>query len=151
MASILALAAVAVVAGARSFAAIGAWAADAPQHLLALLGARLDPRQGRYVAPDEATVRRVTGRLDGDVLADVIGAWLNRQDRAEPEPEVRRATDSDRGGRQVPGGTFARTGGAGVHLLAAITHEDPIVLGQRQVPPGAGEISWFQPLPDTST
>ncbi|MFF4598155.1 hypothetical protein [Amycolatopsis sp. NPDC001319] len=33
-------------------------------------------------------------------------------------------------------GTFARVGGAGVHLLAAITHVDAIVLGQRQVPPG---------------
>ncbi|MFF4598154.1 hypothetical protein [Amycolatopsis sp. NPDC001319] len=43
MASILALAAVAVVAGARSFAAIGEWAADAPQHVLALLDTRLDP------------------------------------------------------------------------------------------------------------
>ncbi|KDO09078.1 hypothetical protein DV26_20315, partial [Amycolatopsis mediterranei] len=64
--SILALAAAAVVAGAQSFTAIGEWAADAPQSVLAALGARFDPRHARYAAPDEATVRRVAGRVDGD-------------------------------------------------------------------------------------
>src|SRR5689334_16811257 len=53
--SILLIAAAAVLAGARSFAAIGEWAADAPQHVLAVLGARFEERHGRYRAPDEAT------------------------------------------------------------------------------------------------
>jgi predicted transposase YbfD/YdcC len=146
--SILALAAAAVVAGAQSFTAIGEWAADAPQPVLAALGTRFDPRQARYAAPDEATVRRVAGRVDGDILDDVISSWLaghhtSTTDLAETAPAAI-AVD----GKSLRG-TFARTGGAGVHLLAAITHETATVLGQRQVPVGSSEITWFQPLLDT--
>ncbi|WP_432857187.1 transposase family protein [Amycolatopsis sp. CA-161197] len=134
VASILALAAVAVVAGARSFAAIGEWAADAPQHVLALLDTRLDPGQGRCIAPDEAIVRRVTSRLDGDILGDLISAWLTARHPTSPDPDTPPAAIAVDG--KSLRGTFARAGGAGVHLLAAITHVDAIVLGQRQVPPG---------------
>lgn len=146
--SILALAAAAVVAGAQSFTAIGEWAADAPQPVLAALGARFDPRQARYAPPDEATVRRLAGRVDGDLLDDVISSWLAHHDTdtidsAETAPAAV-AVD----GKSLRG-TFARTGGAGVHLLAAISHERATVLGQRQVPVGSSEIAWFQPLLDT--
>jgi hypothetical protein len=44
--AILALAAAAVPSGARSFAAIAEWAADAPQPVRAALGARHDPLTG---------------------------------------------------------------------------------------------------------
>src|SRR5882762_5797601 len=64
MCSILVIAAVAVCAGARSFAAIGEWAADAPQRVLAVLGARCDPRRGVYRAPGEATLRRALQAVD---------------------------------------------------------------------------------------
>src|SRR6266550_365456 len=64
--SILLIAAAAVCAGARSFTAIGEWALDAPQSVLARLAARHDPRLGRYVAPDEATLRRVLHRVDAE-------------------------------------------------------------------------------------
>ena len=145
--SILALAAAAVVAGAQSFAAIGEWAADAPQPVLAALGARFDARRSRYAAPDEATVRRVAGRLDGDVLDDVISSWLTSHDTPTTDPADTAPAAIAVDGKSLRG-TFARTGGAGVHLLAAITHETPIVLGQRQVPAGSSEITWFQPLLD---
>lgn len=59
--TILLITAAAVLTGARSFAAIGEWAADLPQHLLASLGARRDRRHGIYQAPTEATLRRVLG------------------------------------------------------------------------------------------
>jgi hypothetical protein len=68
LASILSLAAAAVAAGARSFTAIGEWAADAPQRVLARLGTRFDPRRDRHVAPDETTVRRVLSSIDGGSL-----------------------------------------------------------------------------------
>jgi predicted transposase YbfD/YdcC len=146
--SILALAAAAVVAGAQSFTAIGEWAADASQTVLAALGTRFDPAQNQYVAPDEATVRRVAGRVDGDILDDVISDWLTNHDANDPDladtAPVAIAVD----GKSLRG-TFARTGGAGVHLLAAITHDTATVLGQRQVPVGSSEITWFQPLLDT--
>lgn len=47
-----------------------------------------------------------------------------------------------------PGGTFARTGGAGVHLLSALTHQSGVVLGRQDVTVGTSEIAWMQPLLD---
>ncbi|MEV4055688.1 ISAs1 family transposase [Amycolatopsis sp. NPDC049688] len=51
-------------------------------------------------------------------------------------------------GRSPLRGTFARTGGAGVHLLSALTHQDGTVLAQQQVDAGTSEITWMQPLLD---
>jgi len=45
-------------------------------------------------------------------------------------------------------GTFARTGGAGVHLMAGITHGTGIVIGQRLVPEGSCEVTRFAPVLD---
>ena len=74
--SLLALTAAVVLAGARSFAVIGEWIADVSQRVLAELGARFDPGQDRYLAPEESTVRRLTQRIDGDVLDAAVSAWL---------------------------------------------------------------------------
>jgi hypothetical protein len=78
LAAMLVMAAVAVAAGACSIQAIWEWAADAPQWVLAALGARWDPRRGRYVAPGEATLRRVLGRVDGDHLDAVVSTRVQR-------------------------------------------------------------------------
>lgn len=69
--SILALAAVAVVAGARSSVAVGRWAAHAPAGVLAALGVRVDPRDGRFVVPP---------LLDGLDLSGALFtiAWVGR-------------------------------------------------------------------------
>jgi predicted transposase YbfD/YdcC len=159
--SLLALAAAAVLAGARSFAAIGEWIADAPQRVLAVLGARFDSRSNRYLAPEESTVRRLTQQIDGDLLDDAMHGWLlahhtisgtsevDLADRSDSAPMTAVAVDG-----KALRGTFPRTGGAGVHLLAAITHTtgqdrtDGIVLGQRQVEQKTSEIAWFAPLLD---
>jgi predicted transposase YbfD/YdcC len=143
--SILVVAAVAVAAGARSFAAIGEWAADVPQPLLKRLGTRFDVGRGRFVAPEESTIRRVVGLVNGDLLDVVIGAWsASRLPARDPvDPPVAVAVD----GKAVAG-TFGRAGGAGVHLLSVLRHEDGVVAGQRQVPTG-GEVAGFTSLLDT--
>ncbi|WP_240957714.1 transposase family protein, partial [Streptomyces barkulensis] len=53
--ALLTAAAAAVLAGAASITAIGEWIADAPQHVLALLGSRPDPppASGREVPPPD--------------------------------------------------------------------------------------------------
>jgi predicted transposase YbfD/YdcC len=140
--SILTIAASAVAAGARSFTAIGEWAVDAPQRVLASLGVRRCRRSGRYQAPDEATVRRALSIVDGDHLDAAISAWIRRQVSGQGTPEAI-AVD----GKSVRG-TFARTGGAGVHLLSAVTHQSGVVLGQQDVTVGTSEIAWMQPLLD---
>jgi DDE_Tnp_1-associated len=60
--AVLAVAVAAVLAGARSLAAIGEWAADAPGPVLAALGVRRDPLRRVYRPPGEATMRRVLAR-----------------------------------------------------------------------------------------
>jgi len=61
---VLGVAVCAVLAGAKSLAAIGEWASDAPGQVLAALGIRRDPLTGAFRPPAEATVRRVLARID---------------------------------------------------------------------------------------
>ncbi len=72
--AVLLVAASAVVAGARSYAAIGQWSANAPQHTLSRLGARVVGVLGVCVAPSAATIRRVIGLVCPGGLAGLTGA-----------------------------------------------------------------------------
>jgi DDE_Tnp_1-associated len=80
-----------LVCATGSLAAIGEWAADAPQPVLAALGARRDPLRRVWRPPAEATVGHVLARVDPDALDQVIGRWLADQ---QPPPAPGR-----RGGR----------------------------------------------------
>ncbi|MGI8310907.1 transposase family protein [Saccharopolyspora hattusasensis] len=79
-----------MAAGARSFTAIAEWAADSPQQVLSLLGVRRQPRTGGFRLPDEATIRRVLTRPDGDNLDSAISVWLRAHPAGEDDaaPEV---------------------------------------------------------------
>ena len=112
--AILAMAAAAVLAGARSMAAIAEWAADAPELIRVALGARHDGPT-HWVVPSEATIRRTLARLDAETLAEVIGAWL--ADRNRPDQRRRWVVAVD--GKTLRG---ARRDGRAVHLLAAMEH-----------------------------
>jgi predicted transposase YbfD/YdcC len=138
--SILVLAAAAVLAGARSIAAIAEWAADAPQPVRAALGTRRDPLTGHWVwaVPSETTIRRTLARLDAEALAAAIGAWLADRDRPS---QRRRAVAVD--GKTLRG---ANRDGRRVHLLAAMDHATRTVLAQREVHGAPGEVPAFQPL-----
>jgi hypothetical protein len=57
------------IAGSRSFAAIGQWAADAGPEVLTVLGAARG-------AAEESTFRRAFALVSLDVLDRVPGAWL---------------------------------------------------------------------------
>jgi predicted transposase YbfD/YdcC len=133
--SILALAAAAVVAGARSYVAVGQWAANAPMEVLGALQVRVDPRTGRFVVPDESTIRRTLQGCDGDQVDTVLGGWL--YPRLPPEQMI------------VDGKTLrgARAGdGRAVHLLAAMLGDTRAVIAQRQIPDKTNEITEFAPL-----
>src|SRR5450759_4847512 len=69
-APLLAMALAAVLAGARSFTAIGEWVADADPGVLARLGIAGARR------PCEATTRRALTRVDAELLDAVLGAWM---------------------------------------------------------------------------
>ncbi len=135
--AILAVAAAAVLTGARSMTAIAEWATDTPQPVRAALGARRDAPD-HWAVPAEATIRRTLARLDPDALATAIGAWL--ADRDHPHRR-RRALAVD--GKTLRG---ARCDGRQVHLLSAMEHTTRAVLAQRQVNGAPGEVPGFQPL-----
>ena len=135
--AILAMAAAAVLTGARSITAIAEWAADTPQPVRAALGARRDAPD-RWVVPAETTIRRTLTRVDPNLLAAVIGAWLADRDRPG---QPRRAVAVD--GKTLRG---ARCDGRQVHLLAAMNHTTRAVLAQCQVDGAPDEVPGFQPL-----
>jgi DDE_Tnp_1-associated len=147
--AILGLAAAAVLAGAKSLAAIGEWAADAPQPVRAALGARRDT-PGHFAVPAEATIRRTLARLDADALAAAVGAWLrvrdrHHHDRLETQQRQRRravAVDS----KTLRGARGAGADGRPVHLLACMDHATRAVLAQRQVGGAPEEVPAFAPL-----
>ncbi|SMD13554.1 hypothetical protein SAMN05661093_04880 [Kibdelosporangium aridum] len=70
------------------------------------------------------------------------GFWL------EPAGRTSRAGHQRRWTGKSLRGTFGRTGGAGVHLLAACTHDTGLVVGQRMVTPGQSELVWFPAVLD---
>jgi hypothetical protein len=98
-----------VLAGSRSFAAIGQWAADAGPDVLATLGADRGPAE-------ESTYRRAFALVSPDILDRVLGAWLHtRAVRAGGRlviaidgKTVRGAKDKAREGSASGRGTGAR-------------------------------------------
>jgi hypothetical protein len=128
--AILAMAAAAVLTGARSFAAIAEWAADTSQPIRAALGARHDPLAGGFLVPTETTIRRTLGRLDAHALAAAVGDWLVARDRHDhPAPAQRprqRAVAID--GKTLRGAHPPDGHSRPVHLLAAMEHTSRVVL-----------------------
>lgn len=141
--SLLAVAAAAVMSGARSLAAVGEWAADASQQVLAALGVRRHPRTGVYQAPHESTVRRGLQRVDADALDDAISVWLSHRRPGAGDGVEGIAVD----GKTVRG---ARDRGdeqsRAPYLLAALSHRDGTVLAQRAVDGKSNEITAVRPL-----
>ena len=133
--AVLALAVCGVLAGCRSFTAIGEWAANASEHVLSALGVGACP-------PCESTIRRALQRLDGDALDAAVGRWAAA--RTEPPTGRRRVVAID--GKTVRGS--AGPGQDARHLLAAIDHRSGVVLGQVDVAGKTNEIPMFRSLCD---
>src|SRR3984885_9015021 len=126
LAGLLAAGIAAVIAGSRSSAAIGQWAADAGPDVLAALGAERGPGE-------EATSRRAFPLVSADVLDRVLGAWLHtRAVRAGGRLVI--AID----GKTVRGAKSK--GGKAPHLVAALAHGIGAVLGQVAVDEKSNEI-----------
>ena len=157
VAVVLTLCAAAVVAGMASFTAIAGWATDVPAEVLVkLYGRRCDP-------PSKATIWRVVTGADAATVDAVIGAWLLAQAAArdtaardvvagevvvpETDREAPELSAIMVDGKAVRGATD--TEGNQVHLLAAATHDDALVLGQVEVSAKSNEIPQFAPLLDT--
>ena len=156
---VLGVAVCAVLAGARSLAAIGEWANDAPGQVLVALGVRRDPWTGAFRPPGEATVRRVLARIDADALDRAIGAWLAGQPPPPPANPSPPTPSRPRRAVAVHGKTLRGSGHhhPPVHLLAVMDHTSRGVLGQAGVDgtptrsPGSGRCwrAWTSPPPSS--
>src|SRR2546421_10040867 len=127
----------AVVAGYRSYTAIGEWVADLPSQTAVVLGIDADRR------PSEAMIRRLLQGIDPDLLAAAIGTWLATRIPA-PAPGSRRAIAVD--GKTLRG---SRTHDPTArHVLAAADQHTGVVLASTDVDTKTNEITRFGPLLD---
>ncbi len=131
--AIIAVGLAAVIAGARSFTAIGEWVADATDATLRELGVTGTAR------PEESTIRRLFARLDADVLDRVLGAFVWTRTR---EVDGRRVIAID--GKTVRGARTREQ--AAPHLVAALDQAAGTVLGQLQVTEKSNEIPCVRTL-----
>ncbi|MFE1382963.1 ISAs1 family transposase [Streptomyces sp. NPDC058740] len=128
--AVLPVAASAVVAGARSYAAVAQWSANAPQHTPARLGARAVGALGVRVAPSAATIRRVIALVCPGGLADLTGT--------DPADSNSVALD----GKTARGSRHGTSPAA--HFLAATTGGRTVT--QLRVPGKTNEITRFTAL-----
>jgi hypothetical protein len=116
LAAVLAVGLAAVIAGAKSFVAIGEWVAHQPIETLRVLGLT------GLAVPDESTIRRLFGRLDSDVLDQILGAFMWTRTHTVG---ARRVIALD--GKTVRGARSATT--TAPHLVAALDHGTGAVVG----------------------
>ncbi|SCL12845.1 ISAs1 family transposase [Micromonospora inyonensis] len=154
-----------LVVGNDGLTAIRQWAARTPQDVLHRLGARRNPLTGRYLVPSERTFRRVLAAVDGDALDAATCGYTADVLRGDvPAPQIPTATDEPAEREQRRAATRAvthpapagllpavaidgkllhgtRTETGQVFLVAAVTHDRAVILGQRQVAGKRGETT----------
>lgn len=159
-----------LVVGNDGLTAIRQWAARTPQDVLHRLGARRNPLTGRYLVPSERTFRRVLAAVDGDALDAATCGYAADVVRGDvPAPQIPTAADepAEREQRRAttravthpaPAGLLpavaidgkllhgTRTETGQVFLVAAVTHDRAVILGQRQVADKRGETTVTEDL-----
>jgi len=130
--SLLGTAICSVLAGARSFTAMGEWAAEQSRETLERLGSK------RGKAPSERTYRRLFDSIDVEDLDRRTGSWIAEQQRLEA------------GSGLAMDGKTVRGSGDGekpaLHLLSAIMHGSSAVVAQVAVESKTNEITKVEPL-----
>lgn len=130
--TVLVLAVAAVTAGARSLTGIAEWAQDVGAGLLDHVGLT-------GTVPSEATIRRVIEALDAGVFSLLCGAWTRLRWRQVDGQGVI-AVD----GKTIRGARNA--GRSAPHLVAALTHDTGLVIGQVAVDAKTNEIPALRDL-----
>jgi predicted transposase YbfD/YdcC len=146
LASILAVAVCAVLAGADGRRQIAQYARTLPQPALARLGVRYNRRLRAYLPPSYSTIRLAFDHLDPDTFDRCVSAWLYQQVNAgNLTPTQLQQLIIALDGKTVRGATKA---GDPLHLFAAITHDTGTVVAQTAVPSKKGEGSQLAPVLD---
>ncbi len=135
--STLAVAICAILSGARSYLAIGDWAAELSQNLLRRLGCRYNPEKRAYIPPSEPTIRRHLQSIDADDLDRITNEWLVEQ----TDPDAMSVDGKTLKGSKDPDGKAT-------HLIAAFLHKEGVVAAQKEVGKKTNEITEFTSLLD---
>lgn len=131
--TVLVLAVAAVTAGAKSLTAIGEWAHDVGADLLTQVGL------AAARVPSEATIRRIIEALDARTFSLLCGAWTRlRWHQVDGQGVIAVDGKTIRGART--------TGQPAPHLVAALTHDTGLVLGQVAVDAKTNEIPALRDL-----
>lgn len=156
--------------GHESLTAVAQWAQRADQSVLARLGAPFDPFKGRYLAPDEGTLREAFARVDPGALAaagfarlkDLIppAAGKRAPDGAGEREQRRAAKAAKHMGSARPARRAAcavdgkclrgavRPDGSQVHVLSVVRHHDALTAASREIAAKTNEIPEFPRLLD---
>jgi predicted transposase YbfD/YdcC len=142
-AAILFVSVCAVVSGARSFAAIAEWAADAVEDTLRGMG---------IGAPNASTIRRALSALSGDGFDTAIGGFLAGR-LAEARTKTAKAKAGERARRAIAVDGKALRGsrvgdGRARMLMACLDHDAGVTLGQVEIGEKTNEIPMFSTLLD---
>jgi hypothetical protein len=127
--TVLALAVMAVLSGMKSYEAIAEWARDLPKDLLQRL------KCWCHRAPSEPTFRRVLQNANAEAIDEKVCAWLAKLVERKVIAIDGKTLRGSKDGQTLPR-----------HLLAAITHEDGVVVAQTQVDQKSNEITAAKPL-----
>ncbi|MEU4235680.1 ISAs1 family transposase [Nonomuraea sp. NPDC026600] len=140
--AVLGVTVVATLGGAANYRELGSTAADLPQSLLGLLGARRRLAIGRYVAPSAATLRRVLIDVDANELDAATGRWLRAHAACDEHGWAIALDGKDLNGSWNADGRLV--------LFSAMTHRGDgrhaVVLGQIAVPEGTTETTQVRTL-----
>lgn len=105
---------------------------------------------GHCPVPDEATIRRVLARVDGDALDRAVCRWLAAR---RPRSENPRGAGANRRRRlcalAVDGTSLrgaARANSRKIHLLAAVDHTSGLALAQLDVGEKSGDRRGHPPV-----
>jgi hypothetical protein len=137
LATVLAIAAAATVAGERGPQGFADFAALLTQPQRRHLRCAAHKQTGALVVPSEPTFRRIFKSLDRARFHDVLAHWM-----AEHDPETLTAVAVD--GKTVKGSRQAN--GRPVHLMSAVAHHSLRLLNQIPIAEKSNEIPAFAPL-----
>ena len=166
LASVLLVCAAAMLSGCHNPTEIAEWAKNLDEELLGRLHARRSPRSGRLVAPSLSTIQRVLWAVERDQLDAVVHEVVARQldarrarieaptDAPKETPTEEHTDDDDPSapplraiavdGKSLRGAV--QDDGRPVHLLAALTHTERVVVAQAEVDHKENEIVAFRPM-----
>jgi predicted transposase YbfD/YdcC len=148
--TILALVQAAVVSGATTFAAIRHWIGACRQQVLADIGARQDPRTGRFLAPHPDTVCRVVEQVDAAevdaVEVDAVYAGYRSAQMAGLYDDAEELIAMTVDGKTQRGTAHGEV--RAQHRLGVMPAKDAITVAQLDVDGKSNEITAFIPLLD---